>query len=74
MGAFSFPELCKSTCICLTEGAKGHDIAKDQNFSQSVLIWTHVSVSECAMVRAVLLPVLYHFIKKLTYHEVSHHS
>lgn len=58
MGALSLPEIYKSTCISLSEGAKPCDIAKGQNFCPTVLTWMHVTVSECAVMRAVLLSVL----------------
>lgn len=54
MGALRPPELYKSTGISL-KGANPHDTAKGQTFPQTVLTWTHVAVSECAVVRALLL-------------------
>lgn len=40
------------------QGAKPYDIAKGQNFCQVVLAWMHFMVSECTVVRAIVLPVL----------------
>lgn len=54
-------ELGKLTSISLT--AKPHDAIKGQNLCHRVLTCTHVTVSEYAVLKAVLLPVQYHLIE-----------